>query len=86
MMHFYIPSSLFFFEGVLIIHKVKTIAAYIINIPVITLVTLLSLPRVTELMMIKIRNTTMMITWFLKTDKYLFSILINKQIFCFPQI
>ena len=66
-----------FFEGVLIIQRVKTIAAYIIKTPVSTVVTLDSLPDVKELKIIKAKNTTMMITWFLNTDKYLLIILLK---------
>lgn len=69
---FYKTSSLLFFEGVFIIQNVKTIAAYIIKMPVNTVVTEDSLPLVTELTIIPARKITMRMTWFLKTDKYLF--------------
>ena len=72
--HSYNTSSLFFLAGVFIIQKVKTMAAYIIRMPVNTVVTDDTLPLVTELTIIRARKTTMIITWFLNTDKYRFII------------
>lgn len=54
-------------------------AAYIIKMPVNTVVTEDNLPLVTELTIIRARKITIRMTWFLKTNKYLFINFISKN-------
>ena len=54
-------------------------AAYIIKMPVNTVVTEDNLPLVTELTIIRARKITIKMTWFLKTNKYLFINFISKN-------